>query len=579
MVTKQKALGQFFTPEHIVEFMCDLSTNKQINSILEPSAGEGIFLKSLEKRYNPEIIDSYEIDETLKNESSIEITNADFLTTQIDKRYDLIIGNPPYVRWKNIPDYLKENLLNDERWNDTINGLFDLLYPFIIKCVELLNENGELIFITPSFWLQTQHALAVREEMLNHGNLEILINFNESKVFPKVSSNIVIFKFVKTTESKEIKVIDFKTKDKIDSESLDEINEFLKDCSEEYCESERIMFFKVLPFENSNPWKPIPQHIESKLNKIENSCEVHSPTVEVNGKEYKLSSLLTKDDLNQFGLNAKDLKKVRYNNKNYFVSKPQQTLFGSTGNYSRPVRLEDLVEIGNGMVSGLDSAFKVEDDSDLNDMEIIVAKAANLNQYFNDDITKYIFANDIEDLETLKSDYSLIYNHLLPFKDKLDERYKYNKDIPFWHWVFLRNKDLMESSEEKIFVPCKERVDKRGYIRFAFVEGKVYATQDVTAMVRKDDVKEDMKYILALLNSKLLYEWIIYKGLKRGGVLEFSEKPLSKIPIRLIDWNNEKEVKIYNNIVDLINQLLSKKERDMEIINELEENIEELYLQ
>ena len=86
-----------------------------------------------------------------------------------------------------------------------------------------------------------------------------------------------------------------------------------------------------------------------------------------------------------------------------------------------------------------------ENNADFNDDETInVAKANNLDQYSNKNITKYIFVNDVESADILKDNHNNVYNQLINFKDKLDKRYDYNRDMPWWHWVFLRNKHLME---------------------------------------------------------------------------------------------------------------------------------------
>ena len=61
-------------------------------------------------------------------------------------------------------------------------------------------------------------------------------------------------------------------------------------------------------------------------------------------------------------------------------------------------RLGDMAEICNGMVSGLDQAFKVIDISLFNNEErkkmVKVAKAKNLNKYFLEGYHNYIFLND-----------------------------------------------------------------------------------------------------------------------------------------------------------------------------------------
>lgn len=92
------------------------------------------------------------------------------------------------------------------------------------------------------------------------------------------------------------------------------------------------------------------------------------------------------------------------------------------------------------MVSGLDEAFNVTG-LKLNEKEqqacITVIKAKNLNQYYYDNKSRYFFLNELNiDESDLIKDYPNIYNHLKDYKDKLKSRYQYNKEIPYWNWVF-----------------------------------------------------------------------------------------------------------------------------------------------
>jgi len=59
--------------------------------------------------------------------------------------------------------------------------------------------------------------------------------------------------------------------------------------------------------------------------------------------------------------------------------------------------------------------------------------------------------------------------------------------------------------------------------------------------------------------------------------VEFSERPLSIIPIRLIDWKNEEEVRIHDEIVTLIDLILENKEEAENRIK-IEEKLKKLYL-
>ena len=64
-----------------------------------------------------------------------------------------------YIRWKNLPQDLKEEVLNSKyiksNFYDTLNDYSSL---FIIKSIESLKEGGELIFITPEYWLSNTQS-------------------------------------------------------------------------------------------------------------------------------------------------------------------------------------------------------------------------------------------------------------------------------------------------------------------------------------------------------------------------------------------------------------------------------------
>ena len=96
MENKQEILGQYFTKMEIVRRLLDLlfgykKYNKKIK-ILEPSFGTGNFIKGLnEKKYLD--IDGCEIDKDLTENP------CDFFEMPITKKYDLLIGNPPFSKY------------------------------------------------------------------------------------------------------------------------------------------------------------------------------------------------------------------------------------------------------------------------------------------------------------------------------------------------------------------------------------------------------------------------------------------------------------------------------------------------
>ena len=68
--------------------------------------------------------------------------------------------------------------------------------------------------------------------------------------------------------------------------------------------------------------------------------------------------------------------------------------------------------------------------------------------------------------------------------------------------------------------------------------------------------------MLALLNSAPYQEYIKHKGFTRGGVYDFSEKPLATIPIIKVNWNSIEERRIYEEIVKIVRIIIVEGVKD-----------------
>src|ERR1700728_2608642 len=123
--TKNK-FGQYFTPEVVADFMIGLADISSNSKILEPSCGEGIFLKQLQNKGFCNLT-AYEIDKDLAR-SFTGVRYESFISAAIDEQFDLVIGNPPYIRWKNLEPELKQELSGNPLWNQYFNSLCDYLY-------------------------------------------------------------------------------------------------------------------------------------------------------------------------------------------------------------------------------------------------------------------------------------------------------------------------------------------------------------------------------------------------------------------------------------------------------------------
>ncbi len=185
------------TPPEISQLMVTLINQPKNCHILDSGCGKGIFLKNLISSGFTNI-DGIEIDPGLCDylklySEDIELYNDDFLIWKSPKKYNVIIGNPPYSHYNSLPKKIQKEI-----FSLTKTGESDIYYAFIIKSIELLRENGELIYIVPYQFFYNTHAEIVRKKILENGYFEILIDLDEVRLFEGEHPETIIFKFVKT---------------------------------------------------------------------------------------------------------------------------------------------------------------------------------------------------------------------------------------------------------------------------------------------------------------------------------------------------------------------------------------------
>ena len=167
-------IGQIFTPKYIAKFMVNNISNfittdnktHQDLKVLEPSVGEGIFLKSLIQN-NFSDITAYEMDNSLKrnllkNYPQVKFNFENFLGSDLKEKFDLIIGNPPYLgqnyNAKVFQDYIKKFPICKKFFV----GNMDLFYYFIHLGILKLKPGGILSFITTNYWLTKSRKTGIK---------------------------------------------------------------------------------------------------------------------------------------------------------------------------------------------------------------------------------------------------------------------------------------------------------------------------------------------------------------------------------------------------------------------------------
>lgn len=524
MKSKKIILGQFYTSEDVANFMVGLSTKPKNAKVLESGFGEGVFINSLFKKGFTNI-KGYDIDkqncETVKEKfgDKVSIENMDYIQSPREEKFDLVIGNPPYVQWNNIDETIRNKLHTDSFWKQYSNGEWDLLYAFIIWSIEKLNENGELIYIVPYNWFNSTYGASLRKYLIDHGKFEVICHFGEFKLFGDCYPNNIIFKYRKTNkkENKLIFVSEFKGRVGNVKQLLDYIkNEFDKIDHHKYeSENEDFKVFTMPNFENENLWHLATPKEKEHIDRVEKST----------------SGIILKD---------------------YF-------------------------DVGVGIVSGYDEAYTIKDfeikDFPEEERKFIFpfVKAKNCKRYFIENSSYYLFADEIKSEDELIK-FQKIYEKLLRNKERLTKRYM-TKNKSWWNWATIRNKQLFEKSltKPKIFVPC---IDRSLKARYSYTEEKFFGAGDVLIIITKNGIREDLRYILAWLNSKIINDWYRIKGSHTGHRIRYTQSYVSQVPLRIIDWDNIEEINIYNKILEKSKSIIKKNGSE-----QLEKEIDDLFKQ
>ncbi|MFX1418595.1 MAG: Eco57I restriction-modification methylase domain-containing protein [Promethearchaeota archaeon] len=617
---KYNGIGQIFTPSYIAEFMVNniikFITNwkkrPETLRILEPSVGEGIFLKFLLKNQFFNII-AYEMDTNLKENllklyPNINFRFENFLGSDPNEKFDLIIGNPPYLgqnyNSELFQDYIKKFPICDKYFV----GNMDLFYYFIHLGIEKLKPGGILTYITTNYWITKSKKTGIKflkPHILEECYLLQYIDLSDLYLFERAKGqHNCIFVLQKKTKqeklqkiNKNIEIIQLFGNKRFSPKDNSNNKKIFKDLIKKIDLNIIRKYKSALTnndLRNDESWNLLyPKELQIIVNGIETYCKVNGKISLL--KDYFLirnGLILIKDSI--FILNEE--KDLMIKDNDFFIQVDGQFL---KLNEFEKTRLKKIYKSKSIKAYGYDNEKfagyliyfnKNEFNAKTNQLRnrLLEAKYPNLSKYL-----KQFEAELIDILVNAKENPEDIYfPRRGSFIRMFDEKNQNN----------LLDLELLYDAHHKIFF--KFISDKN---IFGYSNEQYYATSDTYFLWPKSKVTNiDYLFILAYLNSKIVH--FLYKSrnikIKRSKTkleqtlpipqLENFTTPVKNEIIKLIKLlttflvNKHNNEKWSNNLSDLqYYSIPNYKEFKMNVINAIksknyiyiEDSIDNLFFQ
>lgn len=570
----RKFLGEIYTPVWLADYVIEQSSwdGNAESKVIDPSCGSGIFLilfiDKICSKYENVVSKSQLLQQILKTSAGLDINPLAVLTArtnfliriidlvQIDqepflipiavgdvlestnkeKMFDYVIGNPPWINWEFLPELYKKDKMT--LWKEY--GLFsairmkkllgeakyDVSAVFIYKCIDyLLKDQGILHFIIPLTLLRGLPGQGFRKNYFEtqtgrvHFKLLDIQDLSHFQPFSNANTNVGIIKVLKGPETS-------------------------------YPVS-YVSWIKIDSFSQNQSWKMVNSKIQ-RINKyaIKIDSEIQESVnliILEKGIQFyqEIIPLLQSSDYNAFeGSNTEGLNAV------FWITNLQRTSKGilfDNINKSQKKKLPHIknIPIERELVYPLIRSKNIRKWSYTIDSFIIFT-------------LKYDTTKQLTNIETFQQLYPLTFEYLKTFEQQLMNRSSFknkSKDKPFY---LIYGKEDMKSRFKVVWNRMGSEITAvvTEFYNHPVLGNKPPIPQE-TIVYLPTDTLEEAHFICAVMNSKLfslIVSLIHMKGTKGFGTPRILEKVF--IP------NYDEKNRIHKDLVRLSQHLHVSEERD-----------------
>ena len=411
-----------------------------------------------------------------------------------DGGFDIIIGNPPYVK----EDVYREIFEAVELTNMSkyYQGKMDYWYFFTCRSLDKLKKGGFHSFIAHNNWVTSYGASILRNKVLDETRLISFFDFNEYMVFKDANIQTMIFVLQKDDVNKpyncdHFKIINRKiTKEQlrnffIQGETMDSVQQSIITMDNKLLKNKTISLVSKTE-EEITDWISSKGNFHLQDKEIGNGIDVLQDFVKKSHLEKLNDALIHKSD-GIFVLTTEELKRKNFNDYEMKKIKPYYT-------------------------------------------------TDQLKEYYGDSKNKFWIIYADQHVRSNIDLYPNIKTHLDKFRRILTSAFKpYGLHRP-------REQRFFEG--EKILILRKTMNMSCTYVDFPCYVSRAF-------MIAKP-IHINLKYLTGLLNSKLINYWVYYKGKRQGEQLQVDKYPINAIPIYVPGQGNQHKREVVESMVKIV---------------------------
>ncbi len=420
--------------------------------------------------------------------------------------FDTVIGNPPYLRIQGLQEHYEDQIpYLIEKYQSAVKR-FDLYLLFIEKGYCLLNPKGQLSYICPHKFFNSDFGSGLRGFFVKNSAISSIVSFGNNLIFKTATTYTGI---ILLNKSKQLKFRYFE----FPLIPIIEIPEKLS-----ALKTEDFSEFSVSDF-SSEPWSLSSSHSQVFIEKLTtlNRLKISDVFVEIMvGVQSGIDNIHLLSDRNSI---------------------PSQN--GVLQLFSE--RAGEIIEIEKDLVKPILMGEDVHRYQKIQTHNFVIYPYKLIEK-------KTVILEENE----LKTRFPIGYSYLKKYQSELKEIRTRQKTNPKYWYSCHRSKDMFLFEQERIITPeislgCNMTISPAG----------LYHNTKVYSIVADEKFSEHKFYWLGILNSPLLWWFIKTTGYAlRGGYFTFKTNYLKPFPIRTINFSDPTDKARHDRMVSLVTQML-----------------------